>query len=218
MADSTHTIRFQNRGIAFLVGLVAIYVLVRLFWSGWIFNAGLFATSPAPPSSDGLGYGAGLILGLAVEVVVGVGGGVIFLVSGLWDLIVSELRAWRARSEAKALATVAATEAASVMAGASAGISAASSAMVSDTPTGMPMERANRNALKNHESRLREVEAKTRDMELPPPPKTPEEIVAEQAEALAAMKATIEELKSKPSNEPAAKVTTRRRTTKAGTK
>lgn len=182
MHNTTHTVvvKKQNRGLGFLAGMIAIFLLVRWWLTGDLVNFASACSSAGTGEGDGFSSVTGTVLPLVIEIIVGLG---VFLIavgssvwSIVWDMISGVMQMGRelhstrsAESSASDSAMRSATDTAASQAGSTAGRQAVL------TP---------KQALRSMNQRLMAVE----DELFPPPP--PEPTVAE-------LQAELRELRSK---------------------
>lgn len=135
--DSTHTIQIkqQNRGVAFLVGCVAIYLLLRWLVTGHLLSLAMLSWFKLSGDEEGLSsYGSvsAVAIPIIVDLVIGLGTIVIALGSGVWSIawdllsgVFQMVAQWRAKQAALNKATEVALDAAGVATGAAAGAAVA---------------------------------------------------------------------------------------------
>ena len=140
--DSTHTVvvKTENRGLRVVIGLVAVLLWARWWWTGALLAAVAFAV-PHPPESEGFNSITGTLLPIAVDMLWFVGSVVIFALTKsaaiVWDVIAGVFETFKLYSDrraaveaAKQAATKAGTDAGLTNAGAIAGTEAVQAAEV----------------------------------------------------------------------------------------
>lgn len=94
MSDRNVNIRIQdNRGLATLVGFVAVLILSRMWWTGMLTD--LFALCVTP--TDGLSSASYVVISFVVNLIYGVGTVLVMIWSGIWwlvDDIIQGIREW----------------------------------------------------------------------------------------------------------------------------
>lgn len=196
--DTTHTVKYEQPGVLsaltfnkvaqFAVGLVILIVVWRAFWAGW-FSMFAFEQMDKTLPSDGMaGFGTPFgLLPFVIDAVclVGIGGmAVIAMGRSLIGPVFAGLPEWIASWRAE---------------------TAAQTAAVSGLRTKSGRELTIAEAIVAMQKQIAEIAAKTSHLEPPPepePPKSPEQIMLEKVEAMAAK---LEAMEAKP----ATKTTTR---------
>lgn len=201
MQNTTHTVivKQQNRGFAFLVGIVTIFLLFRWWLTGSLFSAIDFGFRSAQGESEGLGSVTGVVLPIAVDIAIAIGGLMVAVFSGLWytvfDLasgLFEYFQTMRATSSATKTAINQATGAAGSAAGVTSVVAAVESAMESSPIEKLSQDDRIKADVKTIARRLQDAEAtiaKLNNEVFPPPPAPPKEpTVAELMEEIQALK------------------------------
>lgn len=190
MNNTTHTVivKQQNRGLAFLIGLVSLFLLFRWFVTGNLLRAIEFGVQPA--SDDGVGSITGAILPLAVDIVIAIGTVLLAAGTGVWAVawdivsgVVEYFRNSRATGAATRSAIANATAAASATAGVASVVTAVEGASIASTqasqqPQAKPKTDAQKiqDALRILYGKMESIEksvAELREKVFPPPPPEP---------------------------------------------
>lgn len=206
MANSTHSVVIsrENRGVKFLVGCVAIFLLVKWLLTGQLFEAVAFAAQPK--TEDGkTGSVSGFVIPLVFDLIIGLGGIVIALGTGVWaivwDLFIGvreSIQLWRGTAQATLVATDQAIDSA---------VEQAKQAAVAPVArsTSDPMEKVFGN-FKKIQTRFETLEKRVDKLDPPPPPPPPPETMEEKIARLeAAIAAQTEAEAAKPKTTRGAK-------------
>ena len=166
--DTTHTvvIKKQNHGLNFLIGLIALGLVIFWFLSGSAFQ---LASAYSSPVGDGVGSVTAVMVPMVYQLIGAIGVFVIAVASGIWAVVWDIVSGfWQMSKERAAIDRVEGSATRSAQASATeTGYGQAGSSAVRVTPA-MAVRRLN--------ERLKRVEDEL--FPPPPPPPTPAELQA----------------------------------------
>jgi hypothetical protein len=194
--NSTHTVIIQKdqRGLKFLIGLSALFLLIRWMLTGKVLMLSEAFSTPG----GGMGSITGVLFPIGIDLIVMTGGILLAVFSGVWAVawdvisgVIEMIKIRNAKSQAINAAVEAATGAGTLQAAANSGAIAGVAAASAEPST---FEEKVRHSFREHRKRIEALELAV----FPPPP--PEPTVEELKAALAEKEALLADYEA---NKPA---------------